>query len=160
MIYEDKTLAINKPGECYIDLSDFNTAIKQASLTDNKKEKINFFKKAAELYSGNVLEGYYESWCEELREQYREKFIAASEQLILMLEERSLNEDLIQYTEKLLQYDRLNLSAFKSLIKHFIKTGNKAKALKSYEKFKKDYYSSFEENLPEKSVNEIEELFN
>lgn len=158
LIYEDKTLAINKPGECYIDLNEFNTAIKQASLTDNKKEKINFLKKAAELYSGNVLEGYYESWCEELREQYREKFISAVEQLISLLQESGLNNDLILYTEKLMQYDKFNLIAFKVLIKHYVNTGNKAKASKAYVKFKKDYFTSFDENLPEKSANEIEDL--
>lgn len=158
LIYEDKTLFIKNQEECYTDINEFNSAIKQANLTVNINEKKNNLKKAVDMYSGNVLEGYYESWCEELREQYREKFTAAAEQLISLTEEQSLSDELILYSGKLLQYDKFNLTANKALIKQYIITGSKPKAEKAFDKLKKEYVKSFEESLPEEFSIEIENL--
>jgi len=158
VVYQDKTLRLNTFYIYYSDLEDFDNCVKKAGDEENKGKRIQFLIKAVNLYSGDVLEGYYEEWAERLREEYRNKFIKNSELLLEDLASENRNEEVIEYSEKLNRADIINLVSVKESIRAYLRLDKLNFAKKRMDKFIRIYREEVGENPPESAITELKEL--
>ena len=125
ILYEDKTLKLNHDFYYKADNIEFERLYEKSKLPAYTiEEKINYSMSAIELYKGDFLPGYYDSWCEELRVKYKNMYITLCEDLIKMLETEARFDEVIKYSELLLKEDKLNDPAHISIINAFQKLGN------------------------------------
>lgn len=152
LIYEDKMLYLNP--DCYFksDAEEFNKYYKLIkSSAVNKEEKIHACKDAIELYKGDFMEYNYEHWCEDLRDEFKNKFISISETLISLLSNENDYEGVILYSENLLKHDKLNELAYLNLVEAHIKNDKKKAANDVYSKMLKLYKDELSE-LPDPQI--------
>jgi DNA-binding SARP family transcriptional activator len=76
--------------------------------------------RAVELYKGELLAGYYDQWCEDLRQEYQNRFIRLCEDLIESLKSKKNYEEVIYYCDKLLKTDKLNEKAYLNIIESHV----------------------------------------
>ncbi|HWA06040.1 MAG TPA: BTAD domain-containing putative transcriptional regulator [Ignavibacteria bacterium] len=159
IIYEDKNLRLNSLYSYYSDLDDFDKLINKGFSAQNRPEAIEFLQRAASLYSGGVLEGYYEDWCESLREEYKNRYIKCAEKLIETLVIENRFEEVIAQAEKLSREDNLNFISLKGNVAACLKLGRINYARNIYEKFLNQYENEIGEKPNRSSLKEIESLF-
>lgn len=159
LLYEDRNLRLNSLQNYYSDLDDFDNLINKGFSAQNRTGLIEYLLKASSLYSGSVLEGYYEDWCESLREEYKNKYIKCAEKLIEMLVDENRYEEVIQQAEKLNRADELNFASLKGIVTAGIKLGRKNYSRSIYEKFLIRYEKEMGEKPGKSVLDEIESLF-
>lgn len=161
ILYDDKTLRLNPDFYYMAENIEFEKLYGKTRLPAlGREEKITHAAKAIELYKGDFLPGYYESWCEELRVKYKNIFITLCEELIKLLQEGSEFEEVIKYSEKLLKEDKLNDSAHKSIINAYSKAGNFNMAKSSLELMMKIYHEELGEKPSAKILEKINQILN
>ncbi len=158
IVYEDKTLRLNRTCSYYSDLEDFDNLIKRSVATENPEQTIEYLMNASALYSGEALEGYYEDWCEGIREEYKSKFIKCSEKLLELLTVQNRFDEIIEYAEKLNHTDKLNIASIKAMVKANIELGKKTIARAKFEKFIALYEEEIGENPPKMLLKDIESM--
>ncbi|NOS83811.1 MAG: tetratricopeptide repeat protein, partial [Ignavibacteria bacterium] len=125
ILYEDKTLRLNPDFYYKADNIEFEKFFEKSKLPAlSSEEKIKHSINAIEIYKGDFLPGYYDSWCEELRVKYKNMYITLCEELIKMLEAEIRYNEVIKYSELLLKEDKLNDSTHISIINACAKLGN------------------------------------
>jgi len=146
--YEDKLIKINNDFNFYIDSNEFDSLCKISSIEKDSERRMNYLKEAISLYNGDFLEGNYETWTEELKVKYKDYFISASENLIVLLFDKKKYDEVLNYSEKLLKYDNLNLTAYEYLITSYENLDKHKMARETYSKLIKNYESEYGEKLP------------
>ncbi len=159
IIYEDKTLRLNQSYSYYSDLEDFDNLINNANSNQNPEQCTEYLIKAITLYSGDVLEGYYEDWCNTIREEYRNKFIKISEKLLKLLSAQNRLDEMIEYAEKLNRMDNLNIASIKAMVRAYINLGKVNLARYKIDKFITQYEEEIGEKPQHSTLNDIERLF-
>lgn len=159
VIYEDKNLRLNSRQNYYSDLDDFDNLINKGFAEQNRLESIEYLIRASSLYSGNVLEGFYEDWCESLREEYKNKYIKCAEKLIEMLAAENRFDEVIAQAEKLNRADDLNIASLKGSITAGLKLDRMNYARGTYEKFLTQYENEIGEKPDRSLSDEIDRLF-
>ncbi|HRJ02975.1 MAG TPA: BTAD domain-containing putative transcriptional regulator [Ignavibacteria bacterium] len=156
ILYEDKSLRLN-PDFFYtsdnVEFEKLYNKIKLPSLSI--EEKITNSVKAIEMYKGDFLPGYYDSWCEELRVKYKNMFITLCEELIKLLENDARYEEVVKYSELLLNEDRLSDSTHISIINACVKLGNIKLAKSRFEIMLKIYDDELDEKPQPKTLEKI-----
>jgi DNA-binding SARP family transcriptional activator len=148
VIYEDKLLKVNNDLLLYIDSGIFDKYYRLSLSEKEKVKKIYYLTKGVDAYRGEFLEGNYESWCEDMRTNYRSYFTSMSEELIKLLFESQNFTETINYAENLLKNDKLNLTAGEYLIRSFEHIDKKKLAKERYCSLAKEYETEYGETLP------------
>lgn len=149
IVYEDKLVKINDDFLFYIDCNDFESIYKRSSSTRNMEKKVQLLTEAIGLYKGDFLEGNYETWAEELRSKYQSYFISMSEELLKILADLNDHEQVMEYSEKLIKHDSLNLTAYEYAIKSYEALNKNKQAREKYSRLIKAYEAEYGEKLPE-----------
>ncbi|MBE2218199.1 MAG: hypothetical protein IAE90_08355 [Ignavibacteria bacterium] len=159
IVYEDKTLRLN-PDFYYVSENDeFEKYCAKVQLTHSSdEEKITNAIKAAELYRGDFMPGYYDGWCEELRVKYKNLFIDICTELVNLLEKHNRPEDVVKYAAMLINEDKLNDAAYIKMIKAYSSIGSKAMAVSCYNTMLKNYEEELGEKPHSKSLAEIKSI--
>ncbi len=160
ILYEGKSLRLNPDYTYYCDIEEFDKLISKSHSAVEISDKIMLLESAVELYKGELFEGFYEDWCESLREEYRNKYINIIEQLLELLEVSNKTSVIPKFAEKLIQTDKLNTAAYSSVISALVKLGKKQSAREKYDQLKKSYESELGESIPNDLVRKIEKLLN
>jgi DNA-binding SARP family transcriptional activator len=159
ILYEDKTLRLNPDFYYTSDNIEFEKLYNKSMLPAlSNEEKISHSIKAIEIYKGDFLPGYYDSWCEELRVKYKNMYIALCEELIKLLEVEIRYEEVIKYSELLLKEDKLNDSTHISIINANAKLGNIKMAKSRFEIMFKIYNEEFGEKPQPKTLAKINSI--
>ncbi len=154
IIYEDKILRLNPDFVYKVDANEFDELYhKIKSIEIEDEERIEIGKRAIEIYKGELLTGFYDDWCEDLRSEFENKFTELSEELIKLLWRTKKYEDLISACENLLRTDKLHEEANIKLIGAYSQLENQSMAKEKLEKFEKNYKTEYDEPLP-KSIRE------
>lgn len=148
IVYEGKMLKLAQGISFYSDAGEFDRLLEKASIADTNPEKISCMISAVKLYKGEALEGFYEPWCENIRAEYRNKYLKTLEELIKLLDEGNRYNEIENYSEKIIQTDSLNELAHTLLIKSLVKTGKSKLAKEKYASMKDLYKSELDENIP------------
>lgn len=152
LLYEDKTLRWNPDFYYSSDCIKFDKLYNSAfSSATNENDKIKFSKQAADLYQGEFLPGYYESWCEEKRQDYSNMFIKLCFGLISLLEKKKSFSEIAKYAGKILKFDKLNEDAYVSLIEAYSEMGEINTAKDTFSLMLKNFDEELGEK-PDKSV--------
>ncbi len=159
IVYEGKMLKLAQGISFYSDASEFDRLFEKASIIDTNPEKISCIISAVKLYKGEALEGFYEPWCENIRSEYRNKFIKTLESLVKLFDEENRYSEIENYSEKIIQTDSLNELAHTLLIKSLVKTGKSKLAKEKYTRLKDLYRSELNENIPSQLNESILSLF-
>ncbi|HMQ79767.1 MAG TPA: BTAD domain-containing putative transcriptional regulator [Ignavibacteria bacterium] len=156
--YEDKLLSISDNFTYYADSIEFEKLYRQLNSLKDPGSKLKYLKQAVEMYKGDFLEGNYDTWCEELRSKYRSYFISMSEDLLRILFNNEEHDEVLQYSENLLKFDKLNLSGHEYLIRSMIKINRPQIAKVRYSQLLKSYKREYDEVLPEKFTARFEAI--
>lgn len=159
ILYEDKTLRLNPDFYYKADNIEFEKHYDKTKLPAlSNEEKLRHSIKAIELYKGDFLPGYYDSWAEELRIKYKNMYISLLEELIKLLEDEKRYEDVIKHSELLLKEDRLNDLAHISIISAYVKLGSTNMAKSRFEFMLKIYDEELGEKPSAKSLEKINNI--
>ena len=159
ILYENGKYKFNFESKYYLlDLKEFILHY-QRGLNAIKEKNINSgymeYKKAAELYTGDMLEDIDLIELEGIRESYRKYYL----QILLFLAEYSLNnniyENCICYSEQILTYDKYEERAYCYLMRSYFRTGQKNLVKNKYYLCKK----VIEKELKIKLSRQTEELY-
>lgn len=88
---------------------------------------------ATHLYTGDLLEGFYQDWCVLERERYREMYLALMDKLMGYCERHQLFDTGIQFGQSILRHDRAREVTHRRLIRLFYLAGDRVSALRQFE---------------------------
>jgi len=126
---------LNWEGKIWSDVGEFLSCLDNA-LRFQKEEKFHLvdseYQKAAELYSSNLLEDFYERWAEEAREEYREKYNAVFRRLAQSAWEKADYENCIRYLQSLLLADPTDEEAHRMIMLSYALLGSRTAAIRQF----------------------------
>jgi len=99
---------------------------------DLTEDCANTLRHAAELYSGDLLEGWYQDWCLGERERLQNLFLGTLDKLIRHCEDRGLYQEGLEYGERILRVDRTRERTHQQMIKLYYLAGDRAGALRQF----------------------------
>lgn len=120
ILYENKTLRLNPDLNYCIDYFDFEDNYKLSKRVRNIEDKLIYAKKAITLYNGEFLDGFYDRWCEDIRNEVRVHFISLCEDVISAEYNSAHYDECLEYCEILQRHDKLNESVFEHSIRSYL----------------------------------------
>lgn len=130
-----KTVQWRPDAPCTVDLGEFETALTDAQAAARAQDDAGAqaaLQAALEHYRGDLLLGCYEEWVLPERERWRETYLKALEQLILLLETQRDYAAAIEYAQRLLRHDALHETTYGQLMRLHALNGDPASALRVY----------------------------
>lgn len=114
-----------------VDVFDFLQAVESADEVEGDA-RLNVLQEAERLYSGDLLEGFRDEWCEDERRVIRSAQTALVRKLAIFFKERSDYTRSVAYLEKLLNFDPYDESSHRELMLAHYLSGNRNGALAHY----------------------------
>ncbi|MGB8656405.1 MAG: tetratricopeptide repeat protein [Candidatus Zixiibacteriota bacterium] len=122
-------------GKVWSDVGEFLTCLDSASVLQ-KEQKLHLMdsahQRAAELYSSNLLEDFYERWAEEARDEYREKYNVLFWKLAQSSWEKCDYEKCIRHLQSLLLSDPTNEEAHRLIMLSYALLGSRTAAIRQF----------------------------
>jgi len=126
---------LNWESKIWSDVGEFLSCLDNA-LRFQKEEKLHLmnleYRKAAELYSSNLLEDFYERSAEEARDEYREKYNTVFRRLAQSAWEKSDYENCISYLQSLLLSDPTDEEAHRMIMLSYALLGSRTAAVRQF----------------------------
>ena len=126
---------LNWEGNIWSDVGEFLSCLDSA-LRFQKEEKFHLmdleYRKAAELYSSNLLEDFYERPAEEARDEYREKYNTVFRRLAQSAWEKSDYANCIRYLQSLLLSDPTDEDAHRMIMLSYALLGSRTAAIRQF----------------------------
>jgi len=117
LVIEPQTLQWQTDQPYVLDVDKFEQAVDEADKIGDAVESRRWLETAVSLYHGDLLPGNYDDWIIPRREELRQKFLAALERLVHLLEQIGDYRAAIPYAQRLLQQDVLNESTYVHLMR-------------------------------------------
>jgi DNA-binding SARP family transcriptional activator len=141
----DRFLAIDstsiywrQDGPYSLDLTDFERALamaEEAEWNHDPQSRCTALRKAGDLYRGDLLPSCYDEWISDVRERLREAYLKALEHLVALLEAQRDYPAAIRYVQRLVQCDRLNEPAYRTLMRLYSLKGDRTAALRVFHNY-------------------------
>lgn len=126
---------LNWEGRVWCDVHEFLSHLDKALLFE-KEEKFHLadleYQKAAELFSSNLLEDFYENWAEKARDEYGEKYRTVFWKLSRLSLEKFDYQKCIHHTQSLLLSDPTDEEAHRMVMLSYALLGSRTAAVKQY----------------------------
>jgi predicted ATPase/DNA-binding SARP family transcriptional activator len=116
-----------------LDVANFETALAEAKTAVHPPDKIAHLETAVSLYKGDLLPGNYDDWIIPLREELRQNYLDALHQLVTLLEQQPDYRAATRYSQRLLQQDPLDETAYVQLMRLHALSGDRAGVRRAYE---------------------------
>ena len=159
IIYEDKILRLNPDYNYKADALDFDRLYHKAkSAESNHETKEYSAKEAIKIYKGEFLAGQYDPWCEELREEYSNKYIDLCEELIGIYKKKKMYFETSLYAEHLLKVDKMNENTYIDLIDALVSMGNQNAAKNKFSQMLKTFDKEYGEKPSNTALDKIKNL--
>jgi LuxR family maltose regulon positive regulatory protein len=160
IMYENQRLTLNPNYIYYIDAFEFENLYKKGNAAGvSEKSKLEYFENALDLYKGEFLEGYYQPWCEELREKYTNFYFSILDSVIEIYKEAQNNEKLAEYSRKLIKADNLNEDAYLNVIEAELAMNFPEKAKDVYKAMLKTFKKGLGEEPSPGTLKKAKKLF-
>ena len=133
--YQAGIYRLNWEGKIWSDLTEFLFCLESA-LRFQKEAKFHLmdseYQKAAELYSSNLLEDFYDRWAEEARDEYKEKYNIVFRKLAQSNWEKSDYDKCIRYLQSLLLSDPTDEEAHRMIMLSYALLGSRTAAIRQF----------------------------
>lgn len=118
-----------------LDVAGFEAACAQAAAAEQRgqpAEAIAALQQAVDLYTGDLLPGWYDEWLAPERERLRQAYLDALERLAALLEQRRSYRHALAYAQRLVRADPLHEAVYRQLMALHLALGDRAGALRVY----------------------------
>jgi DNA-binding SARP family transcriptional activator len=105
----------------------------KSSMTSAGPEGVADLEAALSLYTGDLLEGFYDDWVLRERERLRCLYLRGLAYLMRCYGERAMHEEAAACGLQILRLDPLRESVHRELMRSYLKTGRRALAVRQYE---------------------------
>ena len=98
------------------------------------RESAPLLEQAVNLYTGDLLEGWYQDWCIFERERFQYMFLGMLDSLMGYSEAQQDYETAVTYGIEILRHDQAREHTHRSLMRLYYLAGNRSEALRQYER--------------------------
>jgi DNA-binding SARP family transcriptional activator len=112
--------------EVAVDVAAFDAALA------NDDDDPAALRRAADLYAGDLLQGWYDDWLTADRDAYRARMTAALARLVPLLEAGGDLDAAVRYAERAVALDRMAEAPYRSLMRLHDARGDRARAVRVY----------------------------
>jgi DNA-binding SARP family transcriptional activator len=128
---------LNQSSDVWLDVEVFERAFalvqgRAGHALDAESKRI--VQEAAELYKGDLLEGWYQDWCLYERERLQNMYLVMLDKLISYSEAHRDYESGLLYGSLILRYDRARERTHRQLMHLHYMSGDRTAALRQYER--------------------------
>jgi DNA-binding SARP family transcriptional activator len=119
----------------WLDVSAFDQVFRRVRSTrgrDLSPELVKQVEDAVELYSGELLTGWYQEWCLAERERLRDAYLLMRDKLVGYCEAHQLYEAALIHAEQILRFDRTRERTHQRLMRLHYRAGFRDAALRQY----------------------------
>lgn len=96
-------------------------------------QQMELLRKTADLYQGDLLEGWYQDWCIYERDRYQNMYLTLLDKLLSYSETHHEYEAGLAYGWQILHYDRARESTHRRLMRLHYSAGNRTAAIHQYD---------------------------
>lgn len=135
LVVSASTLEWRMDSDVGLDIAEFEGAQELAADAQARDEIVRAraeLERAAALYWGDLIPGCYDEWVLPERERLRREFAGVLKQLVALLERQGATGEAIGYAQRLVDLDPLDEEAYAVLIRLHARSGDRAKALRTY----------------------------
>lgn len=137
LLVEGEWLQINPNLEIWLDIAVLENAFKKTQGIpgrDLEEKQARMLQRAAEIYRGDLMDGWYQDWCLYERERLQHLYLAMLDKLMDYCEVHGAFEEGIIFGEKILYYDRARERTHRRLMRLYYLAGDRTSALRQYRK--------------------------
>jgi DNA-binding SARP family transcriptional activator len=137
LLVDPDSVRLNHEADLQLDIGQFELAYAQVqgvSGRDLTSERANDVIEAIGVYSGQLLIGWYQSWCLQERERFQEMYLAMLDKLMNWCESRHDYDGGLGYGERLLHFDRARERTHRQLMRLRYLAGDRTGAIHQYER--------------------------
>lgn len=134
---DDDWIQINPEAPLWVDVMAFEAvfdAVRDCPASEMPREDIRALQEAETLYTGDLLENWYDEWCLMERERLRDMFLRMLGRLARCCEHSGAYDTGIQYGLRLLRIDPARERGHRQLMRLRARAGNRVAALRQYER--------------------------
>lgn len=134
---ETEWVQLNSAASLQLDVAAFEeafAAVRHAAIQDLDASRVHALRRAADLYQGDLLEGWYQDWCLYERERLQNVYLAMLDKLMAYCELHHEYETGLGYGTRILRYDRARECTHQRLMRLHHLAGDRAAALRQYER--------------------------
>jgi DNA-binding SARP family transcriptional activator len=135
VLVEPEWVQINPKADLWIDQARFEQAIDQVRDVPGHQmdgPSIGALRAAADLYCGDLLEGWYQDWCLFERERLQNIYLVMLDKLIGACEARREYEAGLAYGARILRSDRARERTHRAIMRLHFLAGDRTAALRQY----------------------------
>lgn len=136
-LFEPDWVRLNADVDLWCDVAVFEeTAARARGIRgcDLDPALVSALQAAVDLYSGDLLDGWYQDWCLYERERLQLLYLALLDKLVAYAERHQLYELGIAYGVRILRCDRAHESTHRGLMRLHAMSGDRTAALRQYER--------------------------
>ena len=133
---DSQWVAVNPKADIWVDVAEFERLCSidaNPSQTGDKSGQ-EALEAAADLYRGELLEGWYQEWCLRDRERLQSMYLMLLDKVVAFSEVNHEYEKGVDYAMRILKWDRACEGAHQHLMRLRYQEGDRAGALRKYER--------------------------
>lgn len=134
---ESEWVQLNSAAGLQLDVASFEAAVVAAQgvpIHELDAAQARTLQAAADLYQGDLLEGWYQEWCLYERERLQNLYLTMLDKLMAHCEVHQQYEAGLSYGTRSLRYDRARECTHQRLMRLHYLAGDRAAALRQYER--------------------------
>lgn len=137
LLVDPDWLRVNSHEQCCLDVELFERAFAVAQGVPGQnldEQQALGLKMAADIYQGDLLEGWYQDWCLFERERLQNMYLTMLEKLLNCCETHGDYELGLAYGVRVLRYDHARERTHRRMMRLYYLTGERTAALRQYER--------------------------
>src|ERR1051326_9088800 len=137
LLIETEWIQLNASHLGWLDITEFERAFdgfKKKPVGELSGEDFAALEQAVSLYTGDLLEGWYQDWCLFERERFQTMYLMLLSKLIQYCEAHQLYEAGLAYGDEILRRDRAYELAHRRMMRLYFLAGDRTQAIRQYER--------------------------
>jgi DNA-binding SARP family transcriptional activator len=137
LLVESDWVGLNAQADIWLDVAEFErigTPLQGTPAARMAPERADEARQALALYTGDLLDGWFQDWCLYERERLQNQFLGLLDKLMRYSEVHSEYELGVAFGNRLLGYDRAREPTHRGIMRLLYLAGDRTAALRQYER--------------------------